>query len=140
MGRINAGRVVLGGLVAGLITNIGEYILHEVILKSQWAAVQQQFNLPPQAGSTIAVFVIAGFVSGIVTIWLYAAVRPRLGAGAMTATKVGAIVWFFGCLMAMMAPLFMGMLPSNLVWTMVAWCFVEIIVATVVGASLYKEV
>ena len=140
MGRINAGRVVLGGLLAGLITNIGEYILHELILKSQWAAVQQSFNLPPQAGSTIAIFVIGGFVSGIVTIWLYAAVRPRLGAGAMTAAKVGAIVWFFGCLMAMLAPLLMGMLPSNLVWTMVAWCFVEIILATIIGAAIYKEV
>ena len=35
MGKINFGRVLLGGLVAGLVINIGEYLLNGVVLAKQ---------------------------------------------------------------------------------------------------------
>ena len=33
--RINFGRVLLGGLVAGLILTIGEYVLNDIVLARQ---------------------------------------------------------------------------------------------------------
>ena len=35
MGNLNFGRVILGGLVAGLVINIGEFLLNEVVFKQQ---------------------------------------------------------------------------------------------------------
>jgi len=35
MGKINLGRVILGGLVAGVIINVAEGVLNGVILQSQ---------------------------------------------------------------------------------------------------------
>ncbi len=35
MGKINMARVILGGLLAGLIINVGEFVLNEPILGEQ---------------------------------------------------------------------------------------------------------
>src|SRR5713226_3317696 len=37
MAKINWGRVLLGGLVAGLIINAAEYLVNGVILQAKWA-------------------------------------------------------------------------------------------------------
>ena len=52
-------------------------------------------NLPALGGSAIGGFVFFAFLLGIVTVWLYAAIRPRFGAGAKTAVIAGLFVWFF---------------------------------------------
>jgi hypothetical protein len=36
MGNINITRMLLGGLLAGLVISVGEYILSEFILGGQW--------------------------------------------------------------------------------------------------------
>ena len=36
--KINWTRVILGGLLAGLIVNVCEYIVNSLILGSEWAA------------------------------------------------------------------------------------------------------
>lgn len=139
MGRINAGRVILGGLLAGLIINIGEFILNEMVLKAQWESAMQALNLAPAGGSAIAVFVVGGFISGLLMVWLYAAVRPRLGTGPKTAVIVGLVVWVFGSLLALMPPLLTGMLPSKIVWTLIIWGVFEIPLAAAIGAWPYRE-
>jgi hypothetical protein len=35
MGNINIGRVILGGLVAGLVLNVGEFLLNGIVLADQ---------------------------------------------------------------------------------------------------------
>ena len=38
MGRINMGRVILGGIVAGIVVNILGYLLDGLLLADQWNA------------------------------------------------------------------------------------------------------
>ena len=40
-GGINVGRVLLGGLVAGIVFNVSEYLLNEKVMKSEMAAVMK---------------------------------------------------------------------------------------------------
>ena len=80
MASINTRGVVVGGLVAGLIINVSEYILNEPVLGARMVDALTAHNLPPVGGNAIAVFVILGFVLGLVLVWLYAAIRPRFGA------------------------------------------------------------
>ena len=47
MARINVKGVVIGGLLAGLIINIGETILNIPVLGAQLEAAMKALNLPP---------------------------------------------------------------------------------------------
>ncbi len=138
MGKINWGRVILGGLVAGLVINIFEYVLNTYVIAKDATAAMKALGvqLAPHA---IPMFIAAGFVVGIVTIWLYAAARPRYGASAKTAVITAFAVW----LLAYAIPDFeiglQNLFPTRLLCIGAAVGLVEIIVASVVGAALYKE-
>ena len=54
MGKINFGRVLLGGLVAGLVINIGEYLLNGVVLAKQMEGTFRKMNVPAPDGNFIA--------------------------------------------------------------------------------------
>src|SRR3970282_1205263 len=94
MTGIRMGRVLAGGLVAGLIINIGEAILNIPLAGAQMEEALQARNLPPVGGGAIAYFVVMCFLLGILIVWTYAAVRPRLGAGPKTAVTVAVLAWF----------------------------------------------
>lgn len=139
MGRINMARVVLGGLLAGLVINASEFVLNAVVLEEQLNAAVQRMNLPAIAGGTISVFVVMGFLLGIAAVWLYAAIRPRYGAGPKTALCAGAAVWFFAYLYPSVGMTAMGMFPTNMMALSMIWGLVELLVATVAGAWAYHE-
>ena len=139
MGKINMGRVILGGLVAGLIMNIGEFVLNEPILGAQWEAAMVSLNRQPVGGNAIAVFVVATFILGIAMIWIYAAIRPRMGAGVSTAICAGLLVWFLCYLFPASFYVAMDLFPQKLVLLAVVWGFFELPIAAVAGAWLYQE-
>ncbi len=45
MGNINMPKVLVGGLLAGLVLNIFEFIIHELILGSQWAEAMEKIGM-----------------------------------------------------------------------------------------------
>jgi hypothetical protein len=139
MGKINVGRVILGGLVAGVVINIGEFILNEPILGTQWIAAMESLNRPPMEGSMIVWFSVMSFILGISMVWVYAAIRPRFGPGPKTAVVAGLTVWFFAWLWGFGSTWVMGLFPAGLVGITLAWGLVESCLATAAGAWLYKE-
>ena len=50
MGKINVGRVILGGLLAGLVINIGESILNLAIAGERMELAYRELNLQPSPG------------------------------------------------------------------------------------------
>ena len=139
MGKINVGRVFAGGLLAGLVINIGESLLNAVVIADAMNAAVAARNLPPVGGQAIASFVVMAFGLGIATVWLYAAIRTRFGPGMSTAVLNGAVVWFFTYLWPGMADVVMQMFPANLIAMALAWGLVEIILASIAGAWVYTE-
>ena len=139
MNKINFARVLLGGLVAGLVMNIGEFVLNDLILGAQMKAFFARLNLPEPGGSFIAVAVILTFVMGVVLVWLYAAMRPRLGPGPKTAICAGVIGWLFACLYSGTISGMILQVPTNVIAIGVVWAFFEYCVAAIAGAWLYKE-
>ncbi len=140
MGKINMGRVVLGGLLAGLILNVGEYLLGGILLGNQWSdavsALNPSFSM--DAG-IIAFFIILVFALGVFTVWIYAAIRPRFGAGPMTAICAGLVVWFLAALYVSASMFPLHLFPSRLLLYSTAWEFFEFPIAAVAGAWLYRE-
>jgi hypothetical protein len=139
MGPIKIGRVILGGLVAGLVINISETILNLVVVAQAMEDAFKARNLPPLPIGPIIGFVVFSFAVGIVTVWLYAAIRPRFGPGPKTAAIAGLVVWFFAYLYGGVAMGMMGLFPMKLIAITTIWGLPEIVIATMAGAALYKE-
>jgi hypothetical protein len=139
MKGINVVRMVLGGLLAGLVINIGESTLNGWLLADDLQAAMTRLNLPAIGGSAIATFVVLGFALGIAIVWLYAAIRPRLGPGVNTALCAGSAAWFFAYAYPSIGFAVMGLFPTRLTVIGLAWGLGELLLAAVAGAWLYRE-
>jgi hypothetical protein len=138
MGKTNLARVILGGLLAGLILNIFEYVLNGVVFASQWDAFEKMLGRQMRPGA-IPFFVVATFVMGIGVIWLYAAARPRLGPGPKTATLTGIAFWFFAYAIPAANSVVAGLAPGRLTATVTVILLAGAILGSICGAWLYTE-
>ena len=138
MKSINWARVVLGGILAGVVINISEFVLNDLVLKkANDDAMKALGKTMPETGMAMGVWIVLGFVIGIAAVWLYAAIRPRYGGGPGTAVKAGIAVWVLGSFYVTIVFWNLGLYPMNVL--LLVWTLVEAIVATVAGAWLYRE-
>jgi hypothetical protein len=85
---MNTGRVIAGGLLAGLVLNIGEAALHGFLLADQAAAAMTALGkditgTPLGLGLLVAVT----FAQGLVGMWLYSATQR-------SPILIGLALWF----------------------------------------------
>jgi hypothetical protein len=139
MGSISWVRVIVGGLVTGFVINLSEFLLNGTLLAARWDAAKAALGKPPIGGSAIAIFVALGFLLGIGTLFLYALIRPRLGAGPKTAVTAGLIVWFFAVFYANFVLIGLSVFPARLPLFEIVWRLFELPIATVFGAWMYGE-
>ncbi|MDX1660177.1 MAG: hypothetical protein R3326_00180 [Gemmatimonadota bacterium] len=139
MGTIDRGRVILGGLVAGVVLNIGEYVLNGVLLREKWDAAMTELGFDTYGAAEIGIMVLLMFVLGLVLVWTYAAVRPRFSPGPRAAVIAGLLGWLllyaFPFIYNSLVPVF----PSDLMLITTVWGFFELPIATMVGAFFYAE-
>ena len=139
MGKINMQKVIVGGLIAGVVLNAIDTVLYGVVLKAQMAAAMQALGKPAMTNAQIPWFVFLDFVAGVFLVWLYAAIRPRFGAGPGTAAKAGLAAWFLGSLLVTLFMWPSGMMPQNIMIITTLAALVEWPLAAVVGAKFYME-
>ena len=136
---MNYVRILLGGLVAGVVINIGEFILNDFLLKEQMTEMFRRFNITPPAGSFIAIAVTLTFALGILLVWLYAMIRPRYGPGPKTAICAALVIWFaLGVYMNILYGVLFSM-PTSMIAIGGVWALVEYCLAPIAGAWVYKE-
>lgn len=139
MGKINFARVLIGGLVAGVILNIGEFVLNGMVLAKEMKDFFQRCGFPEPGTNFMVIAVVITFVLGIVLVLLYAAIRPRFGAGPKTAIIAALFVWFGVYVYQTVIGLGVGMAPLKVAVIALAWGLVEYILAGLAGGALYKE-
>ena len=139
MNNINMGRVVLGGLLAGLVLNIGEFLLNDFVLGSQMKEFMTAHNFKEPASSFMIVAVGLTFVMGIVVVLGYAMIRPRLGPGVKTAIIAGLLAWFGVYFYSGIINGVLFGIPAGTMAMVVIWGLVQYAIAGVAGAWLYKE-
>ena len=137
--KINVGRVLLGGLVAGIILSVGEYVLNEKVLGAQMKEFMTVHKFSQPASSFMFVAIGLTVVLGIVIVLGYAAIRPRFGAGPKTAIIAALFAWFGVYLYSGVINGMLFGVSGNMMLIMLAWGLVEYILAALVGAALYKE-
>jgi len=139
MGKINVGRVLLGGIIAGIILSVGEFVLNEKVLGAQMKAFFTAHNFKEPAGSFLPIAVGLTVVLGVVIVLGYAAIRPRFGAGPKTAIMAALFAWFGIYLYTGVINGLLFGIPTNTMLLVLVWGLVEYIIATMVGAALYGE-
>jgi hypothetical protein len=140
MERINWGRMILGGIVAGIVGDILGYVVDAVILAPQWADGMKALGKTDYSNNQLLGFDAVGLMLGLATVWLYASIRPRYGAGPKTAVIAGLAIWVVGTLLP--NAVFMsinGLFPTGLTVMTTAGGIVELVVGALAGCALYQE-
>ncbi|MFW9917710.1 MAG: hypothetical protein ACFFGZ_19065 [Candidatus Thorarchaeota archaeon] len=141
MGKTNWMRVFLGGLLAGVVIIVLGFATWVIYLGKLWSPVMEALGHPFPA-LTVGDYVFAivfSLVSGILAVWLYAAIRPRYGAGPKTAVIAGLFFWVIGGLFPAISFGSMGLFPVNVLLADGLTYLVIYIVAMLLGAWVYKE-
>jgi hypothetical protein len=140
MGKINLGRVLLAGIVAGIVSDALGYLVDGVILAQRWSDGMMALGRPEFTSGQIVQFNALGLIGGIVLIWLYAAIRPRFGAGVGTAVIAGVAFWVIGYLFPNLGFMWIpGLFSKHLTAYTTAGNLVETVIGSIAGAALYKE-
>jgi len=138
MATINWRRVLVGGLVAGVVVGL-VWLPVLAILRTDIGAALQSLGLSIDPVSRLALYgVIAIPAAGIVAVWMYAAIRPRYGPGPRTAVIAAFATWFITLLVdAGWASL--GVVSFRLFVIAKATDVAALILGTLAGARLYRE-
>lgn len=131
----NLQRLISGGLIAGLLINAVEYLVHGVLLDPQWTAAFAALGKTPTGWAT---YIPSNFVAGIIGIWVYARFRPNYGPGPKTALRSALTIWiaFWVVPMAAMQP--MNLFPNMLLLTTIVVGLLDSIPAVMLGAWIYR--
>ncbi len=140
MGKLNWQRVILGGLLAGVIINAVEWLVNGVVFADDWAAAMKDLNRSGVlSAGQIGALNLWGFLTGITMVWLYAAIRPMYGTGPKTAAIAGAAMWFMNYALGSAFPLVSQMFPLRLFAITLLIGLGEAIAAAMAGAWVYRE-
>jgi hypothetical protein len=140
MGQLNWKRLILAGLLAGLVIDASEWLVNGVIFAGNWSAVMESLNRSTNFGPRALVALnVWGFLTGITMMWLYASIRPRYGAGPKTAIIAGAGMWMMNYALGGAFPVIAKLFPVQLSGIVLVIGLVEAVVAALIGASMYKE-
>ncbi|HVP38307.1 MAG TPA: hypothetical protein VMS93_03900 [Candidatus Saccharimonadales bacterium] len=137
---VNAGRVFLGGLVAGLVLNVVSILDNTVLLtrRLQWVIEEHHMLATPRL-PFIPIWVVLMFLLGIAMVWLYALARERLGPGPGTAFKVGLVAGLIAGVPANFSMASWGMMGRLLPCMWMLEMVVGGVLGTLLGAWTYKE-
>ena len=141
MNGINTGKVITGGLLAGLVFNILDFLNNFLIVGEDFRANATRLGLDPAVAESttgMATWVIIDFLYGILVVFIYAAIRPRFGPGVKTAVYAGLIPWA-AISMIMFGLTTGGLFPTALWMKMTVITAVITSLGAVAGAWAYKE-
>ena len=142
MKRINVARMLLGGIVAGILMFLADGFIHEKLLHEHWLAAMKAAGRSVEAeehGGDLIYFAVFELLRGMGLAWVYAVIRAHFGAGPKTAVIAGLALW------AVMFPVFfvqeipLGFYSTTL---LALWSLYEVIpsvIAGLVAGALYKD-
>lgn len=144
MPKVNWSRVIVGGLLWAAVYSIVGGLGLLLFLGREFMLGLERLGRPLELNSDSLVFlgifgVLFTVAWGIVSIWFYAAIRPRYGPGPKTAVIAAIGVW----LLSIAAPLShlgaFGIASPRFVALDLPTELVAIVAATLVGSWKYSE-
>ncbi|MGD0347775.1 MAG: hypothetical protein ABSA85_13520 [Terracidiphilus sp.] len=140
MRKINLGRLILGGIVAGIVGDILGFLVDGLMLSQNWSDEMLALGRSEFSTTQMIEFNLIGIVFGIVSILIYVTFRPFFGAGWKTAIYAGVTAWVIGVLLPNASLMLVsGLFSKHLTLYTTAGALVEVVAGTVAGAFLYKD-
>ncbi len=139
---INTRKVLIGGLLAGVVINVIDFALNTFILGARMKAETDAFKpgLSDQMmqGNAVVSYVIMDLALGFALIWTYAAIRPRFGPGLRTASFAAVLFWLLALIFTA-GYRQMGIMSAGLWWTFAFAGLINFLLAAWAGAKVYSE-
>ena len=138
---INTSKVVVGGLVTGVVYNVLDMLWNFTVLQADGLAMAARLNLNPAVVTDISYqipWIVVDFVFGLLTIFIYAGFRPRFGPGPKTAVIAGFVLW------VALTSLYCGFASMGLFTESMAMKgsllgMVNVVIGSIAGAWAYTE-
>jgi len=135
---LNSGKVVVSGLVAGVVANLLDYVFQGILMKSDFEMMQQRLNLDPATANNPVPWIVVDFILGFLLIVTYVGFPTRWGPGPKTAIYAGVVI-FVSIASVMGALTSIGVFTVDTYLKSSALSLVTLITASLTGAFLYKE-
>jgi hypothetical protein len=138
---MNTGKVVVGGLVAGIVFNIGDFVINTMLLTADNAAFLTRLGIDPAAMESfagIAPWIVIDLLFGLLVVWTYAAIRARLGPGVSTAIIAG-LIPYLGATLVLAGFTSMGVFPVAMFIKGSIASLINTSIGAVAGAWVYTE-
>lgn len=138
---INTGRVVIGGMVGGVVANVCDVVSNMFLMADELQQMVQRLGLDQAVvnGPRVAIVWIAvDFLYATLIVWTYAAMRPRFGPGPATAVKA-ALAIFAGITLIVFGFAEMGIFAMATFMKGTLLSLITAVLAGLSGARLYKE-
>jgi len=139
---INTQKVVVGGLAAGVVMNVVGFLGFGMLLgprfNAEMDAVVPGLSAKMNSGANMGMTIGSQFVIGLLLAWLYAAMRPRYGAGMKTSVYAALVIWLCGGLFYL-DNLQTGMMSMTSYVYASCMMLVGLIAAGAVAGMLYRE-
>ncbi|OGR89354.1 MAG: hypothetical protein A2992_08105 [Elusimicrobia bacterium RIFCSPLOWO2_01_FULL_59_12] len=91
---MNTQRIVTGGLLAGGVYFLLDYVINGLLLGSSWHGLQLAGYLKGTNPLAMPAYLLMDVGIGFILMWSYVLARPRLGPGPKTAFLMGTLAWF----------------------------------------------
>jgi len=132
-------RVLGGGFLAALVLVLVEGVASQVYLGELTRILaEHELDLGMDTRGTVAGLGMS-FVAGCGTVWLYAAILPRYGAGIRPGLIAGLGMWVLWFVPSTVSWSVLGILPGWMAAYELAVALVAIVIAALVGAWVYRE-
>jgi hypothetical protein len=139
MRGINVGRLIGGGVVAGVIMWVLEGAASALYMRDMTAAMQAHgLSMEMDAGLVLTSIAVS-LIAGLALVFFYAAMRPRFGPGPGTAIIAAVALWIGGYLLSLIGYQMLGLFPVRLLVLWGAVGLVEMILAALAGGFIYRE-
>lgn len=144
MEKINSTRIILAGLLASLVFIIIEVIfegLVNVIFNLNEANLARQYfpNITLNGTRYHIINMLYLIFTCSLTIWLYAVLRPKFGAGLQTALIASMVVIMF-IILFLVNHINMGIFPLKPALISLVFSLIEFPLAIIAGAIIYKPI
>jgi hypothetical protein len=142
MNQVNRGRIMIGGVVGGILIFLMMGLANHVFLNAAWMDWMSRYGafLPhPPTRESMVLWLLQSLLVGITGTALYAGIRPRYGAGPRTALWAGFLVWVLVYLTEMLNGMALGHLSRSILAGECVSGLVSALVGVYAGAAIYKE-
>jgi len=139
MKSVNLKSVLITGFISGIIILISALSMVPAV-GNEMDEILAGRGLPPLSNWAMVFFCFVSISNGILLVFLYSILKPLFVSRIKTAIISSLIVFFFGYFLSNASLVAYGFMPLKFTIIGTAWGLGELLLASLVGSRLYKEV